>query len=88
MSSRKPMDTRERYWSGSGEQPASMKIFDLENNNFKSFKLEEVSELTISDFDSNGKPDIIVDNHSGAFLSTPFSTFMNIDENSSCSSFQ
>ena len=29
-----------------GEQPASMKIFDLENNNFKSFKLEKVSELT------------------------------------------
>ena len=78
---------KKRYWSGSVLQPATMKIFDLENNNFKFFKLEKVSELTISDFDSNGKPDIIVDNHSGAFLSTPFSTFMNIDENSSVSVF-
>ena len=37
---------KRRFWSGSGEQPASLKIFDLDNNNFKSFKLEKSSRLS------------------------------------------
>ena len=54
---------KKRFWSGSGEQPATMKIFDLDNNNLKSFKLDNEASVLISDFDSNGKPDVIVDNN-------------------------
>ena len=78
---------KKRFWSGSGEQPASLKIFNLDNNNSKSFTLDNESSIVISDFDSNGQPDIIVDNHSHDWPSTPFSTLMNIDENSSVSVF-
>ena len=39
-----------------------MKIFDLDNNNSKSFTLDNEASVIISDFDSNGKPDVIVDN--------------------------
>ena len=61
---------------------------ELENNNIKFFKLEEVSELTISDFDSNGKPDIIAaDQGCCDWPTKPYSVLMNIDENSSVSVF-
>jgi len=74
---------KKRYWAGSGEESASMKIFNLDNNNFKLFKLENESEVIISDFDSNGKPDVIVDNHTGNWPVTPYWALMNIDETTS-----
>ncbi|MDC6483653.1 FG-GAP-like repeat-containing protein [Cyclobacteriaceae bacterium] len=78
---------KRRFWAGSGEESASMKIFDLDNNNFKSFKLDNEASVLIGDFDSNGKPDVIVDNHSGDWPTTPFYSLMNIDENSAVSVF-
>ena len=63
-----------------------MKIFDLDNNNLKSFKLDNEASVLISDFDSNGKPDVIVDNNR-TIGQPPIYSLMNIDENSSVSVF-
>ena len=78
---------KRRFWSGSGEQAASLKIFNLDNNNFKSFQLDNESTVTLSDFDSNGKPDIIASGGWNDWPPAPFSSLMNIDENTSVSIF-